>query len=536
MRRFAALLSFSVALAVFQPTDDAAAAVQTFRPSADTYADAAYPSRSFRGAQRLRVRAGSRPAQQVYARFAVAGLAGTVTRATLRFFVTDGTRNGPAVYLTGAWPTMPLTWSRRPAAVSGPRSDKGRLVRGTWVEWDVTPWVTGDDDYGFVLKGGVGDAAAFMSREAGKKRAPRLVVTTFNAPSTVEYIAPTQGATVSGVRAVRVRAPAGTDWVAVYACGGGSIGEDHVIGTNGEWSVQWNTLTAACTNGTQDLETWAFRDDGSDLAHRSITVEVNNSSLPPPPDPEPPPCPSAEPGPVEGLGYHLRFSDCFNTFSRSVWCSNQWWEPTPPPGTEYAEDGVLHLVRRRSDGYPNVTVSSEPCGQASPKSFRQGYFEAKLRWTGVPGSGPAFWLLSTAHATNPNWPQPACALPTCLSAEIDVFEGYGNHLNVFTGTIHRNSCECYGAPSAMNSNNWQPQPGMNLSTWHVYAARWTATNVTWYLDNRMIMSAPVFDSTNQPMHLLFYNWATPWQDGNETGASTPAELHTEVDWVRVWQQ
>ena len=213
---------------------------------------------------------------------------------------------------------------------------------------------------------------------------------------------------MSGVRAVRVRAPAGTDWVAVYACGGASVGEDHVIGTNGEWSVQWNTLTAACTNGTQDLETWAFRDDGSDLAHRSITVEVNNSSLPPPPDPEPPPCPSAEPEPVEGLGYHLRFSDCFNTFSRSVWCSNQWWEPTPPPGTEYAEDGVLHLVRRRSDGYPNVTVSSEPCGQASPKSFRQGYFEARLRWTGVPGSGPAFWLLSTAHATNPNWPQPAC--------------------------------------------------------------------------------------------------------------------------------
>ena len=40
MRRFAALLSFSVALAVFQPTDDAAAAVQTFRASADTYVDA----------------------------------------------------------------------------------------------------------------------------------------------------------------------------------------------------------------------------------------------------------------------------------------------------------------------------------------------------------------------------------------------------------------------------------------------------------------------------------------------------------------
>lgn len=205
----------------------------------------------------------------------------------------------------------------------------------------------------------------------------------------------------------------------------------------------------------------------------------------------------------------------------------------PPLVTQYVQDGVLHLVRRRSDGYPNVTVSSEPCGQANPQSFRRGYFEARLRWTGVPGSGPALWLFSTIHATNPRSPQPACQRPTCLSAEIDVFEGYGNHLDVFTGTIHRNSCGCYGEPSRINSNNWQPQPGMNLSGWHVYAARWTSTDVTWYLDGRRIMSAPVLDSTDQPMHLLFYNWRTPWQAGNETSAATPDQLHTEVDWVRL---
>ena len=534
MRQIAALLSFSLALAVFQPSEHAAAAVQTFTRSADTYVDQAHPNRYFGSAERLRVRAGSRPAKQVYIRFAVAGLAGPVTRAKLRLYVANGTPNGPAAYRTEEWPTNPLTWVRRPAVVSGPRDDKGPLVRDTWVEWDVTPWVARDGVYRFALKGGAANAAGFMSR--GTTRQPQLVVTTSEPPSTVVYVAPTQGATVSGVTPVRVRAPAGTDWVGVYACGGESVGEDHVMNASGEWSVQWDTRTPACSNGTQDLETWAFHDDGSDLAHTSITVEVGNSS-PPPPDPEPTACePSSEPGPVEGQGYQLRFSDCFDTLSRSVWCSNQWWEPTPPLGTQYAEDGVLHLVRRRSDGYPNVTVSSEPCGQASPKSFRQGYFEARMRWTGVPGSGPAFWLLSTAHATNPNWPEPACPQPTCLSAEIDVFEGYGNHLDVFTGTIHRNSCDCYGEPSQMNSNNWQPQPGMNLSGWHVYAARWTNTQVTWYLDGRLIMSASVYDSTDQRMHLLFYNWSTPWEPGNGTSAATPDQLHTQVDWVRVWQQ
>ena len=414
------------------------------------------PSRNknFGSAKRLRVRDGSLPARQAFVRFAVSGLAGSVTQATLRFYVTNGTPDGPAVYRTGAWPKKALTWARRPAVTGGPRGDKGQLVPGTWVEWDVTPWVTGNDAYRFALRGGAADTLELASRETNQGIDPQLVVTTSSPPppdppSTVVFVAPTQGATVSDVREVRVRAPAGTDWVGVYACGGGSVGEDHLMDANGEWSVQWDTRTAACSNGTQDLDAWAFRDDGSDVGNATITVEVANSSPPPPPDPEPSPCPSAEPGPVEGQGYQLRFSDCFDTFSRSVWCSNQWWEPTPPPGTQYAEDGILHLVRRRSDGYPNVTVSSEPCGQASPKVVPAGLLRgADALDTACRGSGPAFWLLSTAHATNPNWPQPACPQPTCLSAEIDVFEGYGNHLDVFTGTIHRNSCGCYGAPNS----------------------------------------------------------------------------------------
>ena len=135
MRRFAALLSFLVALAAFQLTDPAAAAVQTFRPSGDTYVNQAHPKRNFGSAKRLFVRAGSRSARQAYVRFDVAGLAGWVSSAKLRFFVTNGTRNGPAVYQTGAWPRKPLTWSTtarrhpRPARQQGPGPERslGRM-------------------------------------------------------------------------------------------------------------------------------------------------------------------------------------------------------------------------------------------------------------------------------------------------------------------------------------------------------------------------------------------------------------------------
>jgi hypothetical protein len=564
MRRIAALLSFLAALAVFQLTDTAAAAVKTFMPSADTYADQAQRNKSFGTAKRLRVRDGSLPAKQAFVRFAVSGLAGSVTQATLRFYVTNGTPDGPAVYRTGAWPKKALTWARRPAVTSGPRGDTGQLVPGTWAEWDVTPWVTGNDAYRFALKGGAADTLELASRETKQGIDPQLVVTTSGVPppdppSTVVFVAPPQGATVSGVRDVRVRAPAGTDWVAVYACGGESVGEDHVIDANGEWLVQWDTRTAACSNGTQELDAWAFRDDGSDMGNATITVEVANSSPPPPPDPEPSPCPSPVPGPVEGQGYELRFSDCFDALSQSVWCSNQWYEPKPPQGTQYVAGGFLHLVRRRSDGYQNVTISTEPCGQAHPKSFQYGYMEARMRYDTVRGNGPAFWMLSTRHAENGddvppnNWPNVSAVcggageppLAQCYAGEIDIFEGYGSvnggfpddpvH-DVHTGTIHRNSCDCYGVQNTMRQGSWE-RTGKDLSEFHTYGMLWTPTAIRWYFDGVQIGSVvQPFDSTQQPMHLLFYNWNTDWEAENMPNAGTPDSLDVSVDWVRIWQR
>jgi hypothetical protein len=245
-----------------------------------------------------------------------------------------------------------------------------------------------------------------------------------------------------------------------------------------------------------------------------------------------------EPRPIAGQGYSRVLNEDFDTLNRTLWANRQWWERRPPANSIYVHNGTLHVVSRRSHGYPDVTISSEPHGTGKGRSFRQGYFEARMRWTGALGSGPAFWLFSTAHATNRNWPRRACPKPTCLTSEIDVFEGYGHRLDVFSGTIHRNTSGFYGVPDEINSNSWQPQrPGTNLAAdYHVYAVLWTATEVSWYLDGRFLMSWPVYDSTNQRMHLLFYNWRTPWEPENQVGPTTPDELHTEVDWVRVWQK
>jgi hypothetical protein len=250
-----------------------------------------------------------------------------------------------------------------------------------------------------------------------------------------------------------------------------------------------------------------------------------NLDLPPPP----PPPPGSEPGPIAGQGYTKVFADEFDALDRSVWDDHIWYSSPPAPNAQYVQEGVLHLVSRRSQGFPDVTTTT-----LASRAFRHGYFEARIRWTKGNGSWPAVWLFSKTHATNALWPTPACPEPTCLSAELDVFEGQGQEPTVFYGTLHRNSCGCYGAPNQQNSNNWQ-SAGVDLTAdFHVVSALWTASEVRWYLDGRYLMTTPTYDSTDQEMFLLLQMWTGGWT--GDVDATTPDELHTEVDWVRVWQR
>ena len=254
------------------------------------------------------------------------------------------------------------------------------------------------------------------------------------------------------------------------------------------------------------------------------------------------PCPSgtSEPAPIAGQGYRLAFADEFASFDRNVWMNRIWYGADPPAGAIASANGVLNLVSRRADGYPNVTTTTLNAGGGT-KSFLRGYFEARMRWTGGNGSWPAFWLFSQRHSTNPAYPSlnPFCsqnglANALCYSAEIDVMEGQGSEPSVFYGTHHRNSCSCYGVSNQMNSNNYQPQGFRLADAWQVYSVLWTTTHLHWYVNGVLTHSSPVFDSTNQPLYLLLQMWTGGWTRGVDS--TTPSELRTEVDWVRVWQR
>jgi beta-glucanase (GH16 family) len=259
------------------------------------------------------------------------------------------------------------------------------------------------------------------------------------------------------------------------------------------------------------------------------------------------PTSGTEPSPIAGLGYHQVFRDDFNTLDPSIWDNHIWYdEEANPAWTGFQEvdsSGILHLRTSRdfigSTGkpYPMNTLTT----QTSGLTFDQGYFEARMKWTGGNGAWPAFWLFSYRHATNDAWPDvnPLCALnglapELCASAELDAFEGQGSEPQSFYGTIHSNSCDCYGLPDLQNGNNLV-DAGLDLTQgFHTYGMLWTAKQITWYLDGKALMSALVYDTTDQPMFLLLQMWTGGWTQ--DPDATTPDTLETQVDYVQVWQK
>jgi len=259
-------------------------------------------------------------------------------------------------------------------------------------------------------------------------------------------------------------------------------------------------------------------------------------------------CPTttSEPAPIAGLGYHQAFHDDFDTLNRNVWDNHIWYDIVPVTAWtnfQYAQNGVLHLVSSRyflsgATAYPSNTITT----QTSGITFTSGYFEARMKWLGGGhGAWPAFWLFSFRHATNPAWPNinPYCAshgLPAaqCLVSELDIADEGGATSDLYVG-LHRDTSNQYGQTDALRpSPNWFVQ-GVDLSAnWHTYAALWTSRQVSFYLDDRLISTVPVFDSTNQPMFMLLQNWTNNGCWG--CGATNGTDTDTQIDYVQVWQQ
>jgi beta-glucanase (GH16 family) len=164
-----------------------------------------------------------------------------------------------------------------------------------------------------------------------------------------------------------------------------------------------------------------------------------------------------------------------------------------------------------------------------------GRFEMRAQIPAGQGVWPAFWMMGTKLFTS-DWP--ACG-------ELDVMESVGDTPGTVYGTSHSTASGDEGV-----SFSYVLPGNAHLSdAYHVYALEWSATQLTWYLDDHVYGSQTVpagATATNWPFadpsdpFFLIVNLALSNGDSNSWGkppnaaTSNPAEM--KIDYVRVYTQ
>jgi hypothetical protein len=166
-----------------------------FGPVADSRVDEALPTQNMGTSSSLRTDAGAGVNVESYLRFTVSGVSGPISSATLRIFVRDGSKDGPAAYSSGTgWTETGITWANRPGRTSGVLDDIGNITTGSWLELDVTSAVTGNGEYSFVLATGSTDGTSMNSRQNATDT-PELVLAIGGGPPPTTTPTPTSTAT-----------------------------------------------------------------------------------------------------------------------------------------------------------------------------------------------------------------------------------------------------------------------------------------------------------------------------------------------------
>lgn len=237
-------------------------------------------------------------------------------------------------------------------------------------------------------------------------------------------------------------------------------------------------------------------------------------------------------------GYHLVWKDEFNTSKHSL-PSHQWWYETGDKGWGNHElenyvkavngndtcalvsDGTLKIVARPSSGKVcSVRMNTN-------KSWKYGYFEAKMKLPGGLGTWPAFWMMPK---NNKSWPH---------DGEIDIMEEVGLNPNNIHCTIH---CGAYNHVLGTQKGTAKLIPDAEQA-FHVYAVEWTPDYIKGFIDGELYFSFDNDHTGNHetwPFDAPFYlklnlAWGGDW--GGSKGVDLSALPATFViDYVRVYQK
>ncbi|MFL5929771.1 MAG: DNRLRE domain-containing protein, partial [Gaiellaceae bacterium] len=180
-----ALAAAVTAVGVFLAGAQAATTTTTFNVVADSYVSQNRPTINFGTAKTVKVQ--DAPILRTYLRFNVAGLSGTITKATLRIHTAGPATIGFDVRSSAnsSWGETTITYNNAPAPGATAVASSGTFANGAWLTLDVKPLVIGNGLVSFVLTTTNTTAISLDSRESGAATTPQLIVeTTTDLPPT----------------------------------------------------------------------------------------------------------------------------------------------------------------------------------------------------------------------------------------------------------------------------------------------------------------------------------------------------------------
>ena len=196
-------------------------------------------------------------------------------------------------------------------------------------------------------------------------------------------------------------------------------------------------------------------------------------------------------------------------------------------------DGQGHVLFRCGymERYGKIVAAS----LWSKQRFLWGYFEARLKFTHLPGWNAAFWLYGRSNAN-----------PFLDGHEIDIFEDYYTRPSKPGDPSpkrldHNNHFVFSSVLKSWNYNSTLPR---GIDDWYVIGCKRTPFETTYYLDGKPIASTAfhspwdtvTFDpfshmAGTRPLHIIFQSGI----DNEEVFKRNPRVEDFVVDWVRVYE-
>jgi len=246
---------------------------------------------------------------------------------------------------------------------------------------------------------------------------------------------------------------------------------------------------------------------------------------------------SAQNPPSQARGYTLVASTNFNPLNLSP--DNEgdyiWYNPggasfmssiPAPEANISASNSGLTLEWTQGQTNPWTSISTTAEDASHYRAWRYGYFEVRMAWDPVVGAWPAIWMRPIQYTENPG----------IEAGELDIYESQGATPNIFYGTIHDWSAS--GADTNNGTDNSYILPSYtNFTNYHTYGLLWVPGQVTWYFDNKEVLSAatyPIFDEQNYFLILGMQEGANGTY-GNMQGV-TATTMSMNVQWVHVFQE